>query len=550
MITSLSIRNYALIEDIKVTFDRGLTVITGETGAGKSIVLNALGLILGRRADLKVALDPNKKCVVEAEFSVAPYGLKTLFEEQDMDYEDQTIIRREIRPSGKSRAFVNDSPVTLVQLQLLSNQLIDIHNQFDVRQLASESYQLSIVDVFSGSLNELRAYQKERILLQKLERELKELEEQQAAAIREQDYKEFVFNELDEAGLDDLSQEAMENDYERLNNLESIQETLSENLQILQQDSSGLLDLLAEVRNALGKIAGYGKEYLELSERLKSAHIELEDIACEMEGAAENLESDPAVLNHLEEKLQLLYRLQKKHAVSTVQELITLRNSLSDSLFNYSQLDDKIEEHRRKYKEQLQVTKSAAKKLSGKRKESIPNLQNKLKGLLEELGLQNAVFNFEFEATEVFGKTGTDRLKVLFSANKGVALAPLEKVASGGEMSRVMLAIKALMSEYKELPTMIFDEIDTGVSGEIAHKMALIMSGMSRKGQVFSITHLPQTAAKGDFQKKVYKTDEKGSARTYIKDLSQDERILEIAQMIGGSSVSDSAITHAKQLLN
>ena len=511
MITSLSIRNYALIEDLKVTFDKGMTVITGETGAGKSILLNALGLIMGNRADLKVALDPEKKCVVEAEFSITSYDLQPLFEAQDLDYEDHTIIRREIRPSGKSRAFVNNSPVTLSQLQVLSEQLIDIHNQYDTRRLTSETYQLNLLDVFASSQNLLKDYQIAYAHLKKLERELKELEEEQASALREQDYKEFVFNELEEARLDEMDQDSLESEYERLNNLESIQENLSQGLQSLQQEGLGVLDVLSELRNTMGKIRGYGKDYQDVSDRITSVHIELEDIAGEMDRMTQDLEAEPALLEELEEKLQRLYRLQKKHLATTVDELITLRDSLSDSLYNFGQLEDSIKLQKQKCSEQLEITRSLGSNLSDERKKAIPKLEKKLMDLLSALGLPNATFQFELEMMDDFRNTGMNRLRVLFSANKGIAMAPLEKVASGGEMSRVMLAIKALVSEYKNLPTMIFDEIDTGVSGEIAHKMALILSGMSRRGQVFSITHLPQTAAKGDHQKKVFKTDDKES---------------------------------------
>lgn len=550
MITSLSIKNYALIEDVLVQFNKGFTVITGETGAGKSILLNALGLVLGNRADLKIARDPEQKCCVEAEFSIAPYGLESFFSRHEMVYEPETIIRREIYPSGKSRAFVNDSPVTLQQLQSLSEFLIDIHNQSDTRKLHSESYQMSIVDAMAGSDILLRDYKASLRDFKKASEDLESLEEQKATALREQDYQEFIYTELQEARLQEKNQASLEETYERLNHLEEIQEHLGHAMDLLQAESSGGLDLISEVRNQLQRIQSFGKSYESLWERINSVWIELDDINEEISALAESLEADPSALEAVETSLQELYKLQKKHAVGSVAELLELQQSLEQNLSDFSALDERIEVASKECVRLEKQTRTRGDALYEKRANVLKDLEAKLTRLLAELGLPYAKFEFRLLHGDHFSSSGMDTLKLYFTANKGVNPGPIEKVASGGELSRVMLAIKSVLSEYKNLPTIILDEIDTGVSGEIAHKMAMILSRMSQRGQLLGITHLPQTAAKGDYHKKVFKMEDQGMSRTLIKDLEQEDRILEIAQMIGGSSVSDSAITHAKQLLN
>lgn len=550
LITTLTIKNYALIEDIKVTFHKGLTVITGETGAGKTILLNALGLLLGKRADLSAARDSSVKCVVEGEFYVQPYGLRELFEKNEMDYEDETIIRRELLPNGKSRAFVNDTPVTLQQLQLLGDYLMDVHNQNDTIRLTSESYQLSIVDAIAETKELLQDFRSAFQNFKNQSALCERLKTERAEALRDYDYRQFIFQELKEAKLMEMDQIALEELYEKLNNVEEIQETLSEALQRLALEETGGVDQIQYVRNLLHKIEPYGPEYGQLWERLNSIAIELQDITEEIESAVSGLEADPQMLNEVQQKLQNLYRLQQKHLVTSVQELITIEQDLEQTLDHFTGLDDTIislENEMEELEKQLQIK---AELLSERRLGQIPLLEEKLKVLLSELGLPFAQFEFQLKSSDTFRNSGKDSLTVLFSANKGVKMGPIEKVASGGEMSRVMLVVKAILAEYKELPTIIFDEIDTGVSGEIAHKMAEILSRMSKKVQLFSITHLPQTAAKGDFHKKVYKADDQGMTRTLIKDLTQEERIHEIAQMIGGSAISDSALIHAKQLLN
>ncbi len=527
-----------------------MTVITGETGAGKSILLNALGLVLGKRADSKVARDPSKKCFVEAEFYIAPYKLQGLFEQHEMDYHDETIIRREIQPSGKSRAFVNDSPVTLQQLQTIGELLIDVHNQNDTARLVSEDYQFTILDSVADTAHLLLEYRNLFKNYKEQSQALTHLKEEKAEALREQDYLQFVYQELLDAELRTMDQSSLEETYEKLNNVEAIQEGLSEALQILVQEETGGVALLTRVRGILQKIQSFGSEYQELWERVNSSLIELEDVSEELEGSLETLDANPELLAATNEKLKNLYRLQQKHAMESVEELIEFEANLEQKLARFTSVDDGILTLEKELESLNIKLEAQGVKLHEKREQALPSLQEHIEQLLQQLGLPNARIAFDLQKTPSYRMHGMDALEVLFSANKGVKMGPIEKVASGGEMSRVMLVVKAILAQHKELPTIIFDEIDTGVSGEIAHKMAEILSAISKKVQVFSITHLPQTAAKGDFHKKVYKVDDKGMTRTLIKDLSQEERILEIAQMIGGSTVSDSALLHAKQLLN
>ncbi len=550
MITSLSIKNYALIEDIKVDFHSGLTIITGETGAGKSILLGALGLVLGNRADLKVMRDMDSKCIIEAHFSIRKYKLQSLFSENDLDYEEDTILRREILPSGKSRAFVNDTPVTLQQMQVLGEQLIDIHSQHETRTLATEAYQMEVVDALAGNLALLNDYEKNLQEYRSCRKQLSLLMEQRDQAIKDLDYHNFLYNELVEANLTSVQQQDIEETYEKLNHAEEIQEVLAQASQALSGDITGSIATLRNVLNDLGKIKGYSSDYETLWERVNSVVIELEDVGEDIYKAADQLEVNPQLLAEVQDTMQSLFRLQKKHGVTTVDELLEIQEELSQKVAASSQIDIQIESLEESVNENKGQVLKLANQLNTNREKAIPVLKEKLESFLTDLGLPNAQFQFNLQELEDFRTDGNSSLELLFTANKGSALGPLHKVASGGEMSRIMLAIKSVLTDYKNLPTLIFDEIDTGVSGEIAHKMAGIMAAMSKNMQVFSITHLPQIAAKGDYHKRVFKKDEGEVTTTHIKDLSTEDRIIEIAQMIGGSTLSDSAIAHAKQLLN
>lgn len=550
MITTLAIRNYALIEDIRVELDEGLTVITGETGAGKSIILGALGMLLGKRADIGSVKDPSKKCVVEGHFSIKSYNLQQTFEENDLDYEDITIIRREILPSGKSRAFVNDTPIALSQLQAISPLLVDIHSQHETLEIASEGFQLEVIDALAENDGILEVYRSEWSEFRKNQEALDAAKAERESSLKELDYNTFIFKELKQAGLEGMNQQELEEAYETLNNAEEIQNAFSQATQLFHGDAIGTLETAKEARLALGKIKGFSSVYEDYWNRLNSAIIELEDLSEEMANTSEKVASDPQRLLEVNEKLQNLYKLQQKHGLETVQELLDLQNSLEEKVNVTLGLDDRISQLQIAGKHLSEAAMKSAAEIHQKRKEAIPGLKKQLEEVLSLLGLPNAQFQFELTTTGSFRFNGTDSLELLFTANKGTSLGLLRKVASGGEMSRIMLAIKAVLARYKKLPTIIFDEIDTGVSGEIANKMAGIMLDMSQKMQVMSITHLPQIAAKGEHHLKVYKEDIDRVTVTHLRKLDKAERISEIAQMLGGKNISDAALANAKELLN
>lgn len=550
MITTLAIKNYALIEDIRVDFNEGLTIITGETGAGKSILLGALALLLGKRADLGSVKDASKKCIVEGHFSIGNYGLENVFEENDLDYEQQTIIRREILPGGKSRAFVNDTPVALTQLQALSPYLIDVHSQHETLEVVSENFQMEVIDALAGNGSLLKSYKEQFEDFKKTSEALSALKLQKENASKELDYNTFLYNELQLAVLKKINQQELEESYETLNNAEAIQEALANVNQLLDAEQIGTLQSAKEARIVLGRIKEFSKTFEDFWQRLNSAIIELEDISAEVNNSAEKIEADPEMLFQVNEKLQTLYKLQQKHSVSSVSELIEIEQQLEEKVNTTLGLDDKIESLEKQKVELKKTALNTADVLHKKREEAIPTLKKKLEETLAPLGLPNARFQFELSPSQEFKSNGTDVLQLLFTANKGLAFGPLKKVASGGEMSRIMLSIKSVLAEYKKLPTIVFDEIDTGVSGEIANKMADILHKMSLKMQLLSITHLPQIAAKGDHHIKVYKEDNNEVTATHLKILNEDERIVEIAQMLGGKNLSEAAIANAKELLN
>ncbi|WP_026452146.1 DNA repair protein RecN [Aequorivita capsosiphonis] len=550
MITTLVIKNYALIEDIRVDFNEGLTIITGETGAGKSILLGALALLLGKRADLGSVKDASKKCIVEGHFAIANYNLESIFDENDMDYESHTIIRREILPSGKSRAFVNDTPVALAQLQALSPYLIDVHSQHETLEVATENFQMDVIDSLAGNSSLLKLYSKEFADFKKTSEALSLLQKEKEDASKELDYQSFLFNELQQANLSKLNQQELEETYETLNNAEAIQDALSNVNRLLDEEQIGTLQSAKEARIILGKIKEFSTVFEGFWERVNSIILELEDISSEVGNTSEKIEADPEMLFQVNEKLQTLYKLQQKHAVSSVSELLEIEKNLEEKVNTTLGMDDAIEKLEKQKALLRQTALKTAASLHQKREKSIPLLKKKLEATLLPLGLPNAQFQFELNASEDFKASGTDTLQLLFTANKGMAFGSLKKVASGGEMSRIMLSIKAVLAEYKKLPTIVFDEIDTGVSGEVANKMADIMHQMSKKMQLLSITHLPQIAAKGDHHIKVYKEDKNNITGTHLKVLEKEERIIEIAQMLGGKNVSEAALANAKELLN
>lgn len=550
MLTSLSIKNYALIEKLSIDFSDGFSIITGETGAGKSILLGALGLVLGKRADLSSLKNKEEKCVIEGHFSISNYNLKDFFEANDLDYEDQTIIRREILPSGKSRAFINDSPVNLNELVELGEFLLDIHSQHQTRELTEELYQFQIIDAISSNQSLLDDYSKILKIHKKLKVQLDEKKQLYANALKEQDYNSFLYTELAEAKLVEDEQEELELQLQKLSNVELIKEQLEKSLSLADSEQFGLLVNLKEFKSTIQKISTFSVDYAQLFERVESLSIELKDVVNELNVLSESVVNDPEQLILVNQKLQTIYNLQKKHQVTTVEELLQIQNELEGKVISVTSLENEITEI------QLQLEKNEAElnnfalKIHTNREESIPKLSEMLIDILSQLGMPNVRFKIEVNLSESFYSNGKDTIQFLISTNKGSDFGLLKKVASGGEMSRIMLAVKAILANYSSLPTLIFDEIDTGVSGEIANKMGDIMKDMSLKMQIFAITHLPQIAAKGKSHYKVYKTDTGAQTSSEIKLLSREDRVVEIAQMLSGSTVSDSALNHAKALLN
>lgn len=550
MLTQLTIKNYALIDELQVSFNNGLTIITGETGAGKSILLGGLSLILGKRADLTSVKDSSKKCVIEGVFDIAKYNLKALFKTQDLDYESLTIIRREILPSGKSRAFINDTPVRLDDLQVLGEHLLDIHSQHQTLQLTNDDFQFQIIDALADNDENLSRYISELKNFKTLSSEIEKLEDQKAESIKELDYNLFLLKELEDAKLVVGELETLELEYETLNNIEEIKDKLGQSHELLSNEDAGITTNLREVKQQLSKLSNYGEHYTSIYDRIDSSLIELDDIFSEIETLQDQLEADPTRLDLVNTKLQTLHNLMQKHIVTTEEELIGIREDLSNKVLETENLDAHILE-KEKEKEQLKTQLLAVSKtIHNNRITIIPKLIKQLESILATLGMPNAKFNIELKAINSFLSNGSDELQFLFSANKGGQFNDLKKSASGGELSRIMLAIKYILSNYTQLPTIMFDEIDTGVSGEISNKMASIMQDMSKAMQVFTITHLPQIAAKGDHHFKVFKEDVNEVTQTQLKKLTPEERIVEIAQMLGGTNVSNSALEHAKQLLN
>ena len=550
MLLSLSIKNYALIESLETDFSNQFSVITGETGAGKSILLGALGLVLGNRADLTSLKDKEQKCIIEAQFNIANYNLQSFFEDNDMDYEDKTIIRREILPSGKSRAFVNDSPVNLQELQELGAMLLDIHSQHQTRELTEENYQIDILDAVANNGEYVNSYKSSLADFKSIQKELKQLISEKEALVKEYEYNSFLLNELLAANLTDGEQEALEQELEQLSNVEFIKENFERILAIANEEQVGALVNLKEIKISLQKIAGFSNQNAQLLERLTSSLLEIEDIISECEQSNEKILADPERLELVNTKLQTIYNLQKKHQVQTISELLVIQNELDAKVIRVDDLDGTINKLQSELNSKQQKVDEIAKSISENRKKTAPILIEKIKAILSQLGMVEANFQIEINHTDSYYPKGKDEVVLLFSANKGTSFGLLKKVASGGEMSRIMLAIKAILANYSKLPTIIFDEIDTGVSGEIAIKMGEIMKDMSASMQVFAITHLPQIAAKGNSHYKVSKRNVGETTISELNLLTSEERIQQIAEMLSGKDITDSALQHAKALLN
>ena len=550
MLASITIKNYALINELHIDFSSGLSIITGETGAGKSILLGALGLVLGNRADSSTLKNTNKKCVIEAIVSIHSYNLQDFFETEDIDYETNTILRREILPSGKSRAFINDTPVTLLVLSALRARLIDIHSQHQTLQVSDQEFQFQLLDAVANNESKLASYQSGLASYTKEKKKLEEIQHAQREAHLQYDYNSHLYNELLEAKLIEDEQELLEEKLEKINNVEEIKQNLSAALQLTTDENVGIQNLLYSLEQKLTKIDSYSKEYQELSDRISSVKIELDDIIGDLESAFEQVDFNPSEATQLNNRLQLIYNLQKKHYVNSISELLTIQSALFIKVNAVENAEQSILDQETIVKGIANKLDAVALKISEARSKIIPKLSKQLADILADLGMPHARFQIKNTPSENYYKNGKDSLEFLFSANKGGQYGELKKVASGGELSRVMLAIKKILSENSQLPTIIFDEIDSGVSGEVSNKMAHIMSQMSRKMQVITITHLPQIAAKGNQHYKVYKDEVNHITTTNLKQLSEDERIVEIAEMLSGKTISDSALTHARELLN
>lgn len=550
MLTSLSIKNYALIEKLSIDFSKGFSIITGETGAGKSILLGALGLVLGKRADLNSLKNKDEKCIVEAGFQIEKYNLRSFFDENDIDFEEQTIIRREILPNGKSRAFINDSPVSLQQVSELGAFLIDVHSQHQTLEITESKYQFDMIDALSNQQNVVADFYSKLQTLKSFESDLEQYKLSLQNQLKEQDYTAFLYDELVASDLKIGIQEELEEELSKLSNVELIREQLEKTIALSDNEQFGILQNLKEVKNLIFKISSISQHYAQIHERLDSVQIEFKDILDEMNILSDAVVFEPEQLESINSKLQLIYSLQKKHQVQTIEELLEIQNSLEVKVDSVAAVESEISQLEEKISALNNELRSMAQNIRKNRLVNIPKLETQLVAILKLLGMPNAQIKIELEETIAFNNFGQDAVQFLFSANKGSDLGTLKKVASGGEMSRLMLAVKAVLSNYSQLPTILFDEIDTGVSGEIADKMGEIMKEMSKNMQVFAITHLPQIAAKGDEHFKVYKTSVNDATQTQIELLNSENRIIEIAQMLSGSSVSDSAINHAKALLN
>jgi len=550
MLVNLSIKNYALIESLSVNFQDNLSIITGETGAGKSILLGALGLVLGKRADSSTLKDTSNKCIIEAQFSIENYHLEDFFNKNDIDFENETIIRREILPSGKSRAFINDTPTTLQTLQTLSEKLIDVHSQHQTLQLSDVNFQFQILDALANNNAKIESYKRGLQLFNKLNKELKELRKNQEAFQEQYEYNFHLYEELDKARFKSDEQLILEQQLDKENNIEEIKLNLTEAQGLAVNEEIGLQELLLSFLTSLNKIKSFSIEYKELYERVLSLKIELDDIANEIENLNENVEFNPSELEKLNDRLQLIYNLQKKHSVSSIDELLVIKEELSVKVDAVENSTIQIKEKEKEVIEVAEKIDLLAKTIFKEREKAIPILIKKLEIILSNLGMENTRFRFSIKHTKNYFSNGKDELQLLISANKGVNFGELKKIASGGELSRIMLAVKAILSEYSKLPTIIFDEIDTGVSGDISQKMADIMHEMSCNMQVITITHLPQIAAKGQQHYKVYKQDINNNIETKLMQLNKNERVEEIAEMLSGKNISKTAIEHAKELLN
>jgi len=549
LLKELTISNYALIDYLKVDLTHGFTSITGETGAGKSILLGGLSLALGKRADLNLVKDKTKKCFVDLLFSITNLNLKNLFDSLDIDYDSLTTVRREIIPSGKSRAFINDTPVNLETLQKISYELIDIHSQFQNHFIIKEEYQIDILDLLAKNQNLIEKYNLNFFSFKELKNKIDKLKSSRVDMNQEKDYNTHLLNEIKAIDVSE-SVDSIEQKFNQLSNSEEINTTFNQILNILQHEENGVNVKLNQVRFLIKKISNISIEYKRIFERIESVIIELDDITKDIKNENDIIEFNPEMKEILSRKLEKIYSLFRKHEVNKLDDLILIKEKIERKVSDTENLDITINENKKKLVETKLVLNKLSEKIRQRRNKVIPLLKSQMENLLKDMGMLNTIFKIELKDSDIFLKNGKDKLLFNFSANKGTPLGPLNKTASGGELSRIMLALKSILSNYKNLPTIIFDEIDTGVSGEIANSIGRIMKNMAINMQVISITHLPQVAAKANNHFKVFKTIRNKKTSTELKNLNFNERVSEIAEMLSGDESTSSASDLAKELLN
>lgn len=549
MLTNLSISNYALIEKLEMDPCAGLNMITGETGAGKSIMLGAVGLLLGNRADTKTLFDETKKCIIEGVFNIQNYGLKPFFEREELDFEPACIIRREISPSGKSRAFINDTPVRLETLKILGKTLVDVHSQHETLLLGASSYQLSLIDAFAKSDKEKETYRKQFRAFNQIQKKVQSLEQEKLQYQQEADYNQFQLDELTALNLEEGEQESLEAREELLNHAEEIKSRASQALEHLENDELGAMQQLEAARQHFQYLKKFGKNFEDLSVRFESLLIELKDIVESLSLEEQEIEVDYEKSEWVRERLSKIYQLQKKHGLKDDKDLIALASTLADKVFRADHLEDELVNQQTLLDKSREELATMGKKLSKSRRAIFDSFSKEIQSLLGQLGMENA--RVEIQRKEVAANdSGIDEIDILFSANKGIQPQPIGQVASGGEFSRLMFAIKYVMADKMALPTLIFDEIDSGISGEIALQMVRMMQQIAKKHQVICISHLPQVAAKGEKHYFVYKDNSSKKTISKIKLLDSEERLIEIAKMISGSNPSATAFENAKELLS
>lgn len=550
MLKSLSIKNYLLIDELSVSFNNGFTVITGETGAGKSILVGGISLILGKRADLSVNRDKSQKCIIEGVFDIGSYNLKSIFDKQELDYDTETILRREISSSGKSRAFINDSPVNLGQLSAIGSKIIDIHSQYQNLEILEDDFQFNILDIISNNNNNVSEYENLLNSYKTKKRDLDFLVDERKNLIQSIDYNRFILDEIDSSNVLNENLEDLENIQSSLSNFEEISSELNFSSQLINNEDLGISSNLLKLKNSISKISENSEKYKSILDRINSLKIETDDISFEIDTILNSLEQNPDKLNTVIAKIDSINSLFRKHSISTIEDLVEFRDKLALKVESTENIDQRISFLEKEYLLLKDKLIEVAQKIHKNRLLVIPDFISRIENVLTDLGMKNSKFKIDLVHSDNFYKKGMDEIQFLFKANKGYDFKKIKEAASGGEMSRIMLAIKSIMANYNQLPSIIFDEIDTGVSGEISKKMGIIMKNLGSKLQTFSITHLPQIAAMGESHFKIYKSDEEGITKTMMLRLNENERIVEIAKMLEGNNASESAFIHAKQLLN